>query len=217
VTLEAEDVDAYLKSRSSNFRQQMRRARRKLEKEGAVFRTAATPEEIDRDLDAFERLHNARWEHRGGSAALVEGVDAMLRQAGRDLLEGGRLRLDSIDVGGRTVSSQLYLAAGGEVTYWLGGFDDDFGSYKPALVALVEAIADSLRRGDDRFDLGPGDQDYKYRLADGKEELAWVTLVPPGPAHLLGRAALAPTQARRALAARLPEDARERVKKLLRR
>src|SRR5829696_7040879 len=54
-----EDVDAFLGSRSSNFRQQMRRARRKFDKDGGTFRIAQTREEIERDLADFQRLHLA--------------------------------------------------------------------------------------------------------------------------------------------------------------
>jgi CelD/BcsL family acetyltransferase involved in cellulose biosynthesis len=133
------------------------------------------------------------------------------------MIADGRLRLDSIDVGERTIASHLHLAAGGEVTYWLGGFDDDFGSFKPSLVALVEGIGGALRRGDSRFDLGPGAQDYKYRLADGEDQLCWATLVPPGPRRLLASATLVPQVARRAVGDRLTPERRERLKALGRR
>ena len=67
---------------------------------------------------------------------------------------------------GKVINSQLFIAAGGEVSYWNGGFDDDYANLKPSLVALVDAVRMSLERGRTRFDLGPGGQEYKYRFSE---------------------------------------------------
>jgi CelD/BcsL family acetyltransferase involved in cellulose biosynthesis len=154
-----------------------------------------TAEELERDLAAFVRLHHARWEGKGGSAALTPERERMLAAACRELLDSERARLWSIDVEGRTISSQLFVVAGGEVAYWLGGFDEAFAAQRPALLALVVAIEDAFRRGERGVDLGPGAQDYKYRLADGDEILEDVTVVLGGP---LARVQLAPGRLRRA-------------------
>jgi CelD/BcsL family acetyltransferase involved in cellulose biosynthesis len=211
------DVDAFLGTRSSNFRQQMRRARRKLDKDGGSFRVASTAEEIERDLHDFERLHTARWEWRGGSTALTSGTGDMLAEAGRELLDSGRFQLLSLEIDGKVVASQLFLGAGTEMSYWNGGFDDDYASYKPSLIALVEAIRTSLEAGITRFDLGPGAQEYKYRFSDTQDLLVWQTLIPPGPRYLAARAAFAPKQARHAFSKRLTREQKDKIKRLLRR
>jgi CelD/BcsL family acetyltransferase involved in cellulose biosynthesis len=217
LALAADDLDGWLKGKSSNFRQQMRRMRRKLEKEGAVFRMAQTPEEIDRDLAEFERLHRARWDWRGGSMSLTPGSDGMLREAGRALVGEGRFRLVSIELDGKVINSQLHVAAGGEVSYWNGGFDADYSAFKPSFVGLLHAIGDALERDDVRFDLGPGAQDYKYRLADGEDLLERVTLIPPGPRHALARAAWAPIQLRYAITERMTPEQKLKLRELLQR
>jgi CelD/BcsL family acetyltransferase involved in cellulose biosynthesis len=212
VALNADDLDGWLKARSSNFRQQMRRMRRKLEKEGATFRVATTPEEIDRDLAEFVRLHTARWDWRGGSMSMTPGADEMLREAGHALVADGRFRLTSVEVDGRTINCQLHVAAGGEVSYWNGGFDDEYASFKPSLVGLVDAIGDALARGDERFDLGPGAQDYKYRLSDGEDVLEWMTLIPRGRRYARSRAWFAPVQARYAITERMEPEQKQRLR-----
>jgi CelD/BcsL family acetyltransferase involved in cellulose biosynthesis len=178
----AGDLDAWLGTRSSNFRQQMRRARRKFEKDGGVFRVAAGEEDLERDLPVLERLHQARWADRGGSAAMTSGIDRMLADVGGALVSSGRFLLISMEIDGRVISSQLFLAAGNEISYWNGGFDDagELAAYKPAMSGLVEAVRISLERGYTRFDLGPGAQDYKYRFSDTHDDLVWQTLIPPG-------------------------------------
>jgi CelD/BcsL family acetyltransferase involved in cellulose biosynthesis len=217
VPLEGGDLDGWLGTRSSNFRQQMRRTRRKLEKDGFTFRTSSTPEEVDRDLEAFQRLHNARWDDRGGSAALTPGTDRMLAEAGRGLIPEQRFQLISLEREGQVVNSQLFLAAGNEISYWNGGFDDDFASYKPSIVGLVEAVRASLEQGYERFDLGPGAQEYKNRFTDQQDEVVWQTLIPPGRTYTLARALFAPRQAKKGIAERLTPEQKQRLKRFLRR
>lgn len=216
VPLSGGTVDEWLGTRSSNFRQQMRRARRKLEKDGGAFRVAGSPEEIERDLAHFERLHNARWDWRGGSSALPTGALAMLADAGR-ALGPERFQLVSLEIDGRVINSQLFLSAGREMSYWNGGFDDGFASYKPSLLGLVEAIRMGLAQSRTRLDLGPGAQEYKNRFSDEGDEVLWQSLIPRGPRYGLARGLYAPAQVRHELGHRLTSAQKQKLKRLLRR
>ena len=151
----------WLAARSANFRQQMRRAWRRLEAKGA---------RLTRDVDVagFARLHRARWDARGGSGVLTHGVEAMIEDAAARL-GPDRLRLFTLVVEDRAISSHLFLAAGGRVTYWLGGFDDDYAREHPGQVVILKAVEDAIGRGDDLLDLGAGDQSYKRRFATGED------------------------------------------------
>jgi CelD/BcsL family acetyltransferase involved in cellulose biosynthesis len=217
VTLDGGDFEAWMSAKSGNFRQQMRRSRRKLEQAGAVFRTAATADEAAARLADFERLHRARWDPRGGSGALKPGVMEMLRDAARALVEKDRLRLDTIDVGGRAISSHLFVSAGRETGYWLGGFDEEFAAQRPSMIALLAAVESGFERGEARLDLGPGGQEYKYRLADSEDRLEWLTLIPPGPQHRLAMALFTPRRVRYAITSRMSEEMKAQLRRLLRR
>jgi CelD/BcsL family acetyltransferase involved in cellulose biosynthesis len=208
--------EAWFAGRSSNFRQQVRRKRRKLDSAGAVFRRAGQ-DELERDLQAFARLHHERWDWRGGSSALNPGIERMLLEAGRGLVDENRFRLYSIEIEGEIVSSHLFVAAGREVSYWNGGFDARWHAHSPSLHSILQALEEALELGEGRLDLGPGGQEYKYRLADGEDQLEWHTLVPPGPRYALARARLAPYQAKWALSRRLSAEHKEKLKRLLRR
>jgi len=178
LALEADDVDAWLKARSSNFRHQMRRFRRRLTEAGAVWRVTEQPEELATDIAAFEQLHRSRHEWRGGSDAFPPGAEAMLAEAGRE-------------------------------------FDDEYGQLRPSYVGLVDGVAAAMEAGHERFDLGQGTQHYKYRFADGEDELEVVTVVPPGSRRLIGRAAYAPAQLRHAISSRLSPERKEWIKRKL--
>lgn len=216
VTIGGLDYEDWLAAKTKNFRQQARRFRRRLEQEGAQFRIAAA-DDVERFVSAFVALHGARWEGRGGSNALVEGLEPMLVEAARELLPAGRFRAYGIEAGGSLISVQLFISAGAEVSYWNGGFDEAWQRHKPAQQTLLFAIEDAIGRGDRRIDLGPGAQDYKLRMADGEDSVETETLVPRGAAYPLARARLAPYQARAGLSRRLTPDAKRRLRRLLRR
>jgi hypothetical protein len=62
---------------------------------------------------------------RGGSGVLSRRVERMLEAASVDLVTDLRLRLWTLELSGTTISAQIFLAGGGEVSYWLGGFDEN--------------------------------------------------------------------------------------------
>jgi CelD/BcsL family acetyltransferase involved in cellulose biosynthesis len=205
--------DGWFAGRSSNFRSQMRRAQRQLAELGGVLRQAE-PEELDDALTAFARLHHARWEDRGGSGSLNSGIEQMLREAAAQL-PGDRFRLWLIELDGEIVNAHLFVAAGGVVSYWLGGFDERIAALRPALITILAAIEQAFASGDRRVDLGAGGQDYKYRFADGDDQIEWLSVVPPGRGSLRVRRQIAAARLRRGLADRLPEHHRARVKGML--
>src|SRR5829696_1798394 len=214
VTLGAGDVDAWLRGRSTNFRGQMRRFRRRLEDAGAVFRVTERPEDVDADLAEFERLHSLRFADRGGSDAFPPGAREMLREAGRNLLPSRRFRLASIEIDGRPIASHLFVAAGSEISFWNTGFDDAYGHLRPSYIGLVDAVAAGFEDGYARLDLGVGEQDYKYRFADSEDQLEWAALIPRTGRSALARAAYAPDQLRYAITTRLEPDQKERLRHL---
>ncbi|HEY7875046.1 MAG TPA: GNAT family N-acetyltransferase [Actinomycetota bacterium] len=216
LALDAPSFDEWLSTKSSNFRQQMRRGRTQLEKLGATFRMAGSEDELRSDLRAFSRLHRDRWAGRGGTNVLSAPVETMLVEAGRRMLDG-RFRLWSLEIGDELVSSHLFLVAGGEVSYWLGGFDQRWARYKPSIQVLLAAIEDAWERGDARVDLGGGSQDYKLRFTDATERLDWVTVVPPGWRRPVTRAAVATVRARRKALSKLSPQLQARVRSLVRR
>ncbi len=174
--LDQPSMEAWLATRSRNFRQQLGRARRKLENAGAELRISDASD-IDRDVDALSRLHHARWRARGGSRALNPRVETMLKRAAR-ALGRDRFELLSIDVDGVSISAHLFVRAGGTRAYWLGGFDDRWAACRPSIQVLAAAVEAGIASGDAWLELGPGGQHYKYRFADSEDTLAWVTLTP---------------------------------------
>lgn len=210
----SDPYDRWFAARSSNVRSQIRRKRRVFDDAGAVFRFSGT-EDVVRDVKAFIRLHHARWSGRGGSGVLTPDVEAMLLESGSEMVASGCLLVWCLDVEGEPVSVELFLSAGGTISYWLGGFDEAWGKHGPAIVALFALVERVGGRGSCRLDLGGGDQDYKGKLATGEECLRWAAIVPRtatwGPALVR----FAPAVARRQLGSRISPERKAELKKLL--
>jgi CelD/BcsL family acetyltransferase involved in cellulose biosynthesis len=208
------DLDSWFKTKSSNFRRQMRRFRRRVDEAGAVHRVTESEDQIVADLAEFERLHRSRHEWRGGTDAFPPGASEMLAEVGRRLLPSGRFRLASIEIDGKAINSQLYLSAGKELTVWNTGFDGEYANLRVSYIGLVDGVEAAIEGGFDRFDLGPGTQRYKYRFAEGEDELETVAVVPPGARRVVGRLVYAPDQLRAAVAQRLTPEQKDRIRRL---
>lgn len=203
--------DTWMASKSPGFRANSRRRNRRLAELGGLLRLSG-PNELKNDLESFASLHHRRWRSRGGSGVLNERIERMLASVAREKEGEPRIRLWCIDVDGQTISAHLFLAAGGEVSYWLGGFDERWAYLGPGMLAILAAIRHALTAGDSRIDLGAGGQEYKYRFADDADTLSWSLLIPPGLGAPLARVQLLRSEARMRLAQRLPPRAKRALR-----
>jgi CelD/BcsL family acetyltransferase involved in cellulose biosynthesis len=134
----------------------------------------------------------------------------MLTAAVPSLIASGGARLHYVDVDGEIAAAALFLCAGREISYWLGGFDERHARNSPSILLLADAVRSSLALGQDRLDLGAGEQEYKQRFADDRSDLEWVRVVTAtGPRRLLARSLLRVTEAAYTMARRLPPGGQE--------
>ena len=215
VRLEQDDFEGWMATRSGNFRSQVRRARRALSRAGGSVRRSADPAQLDRDLAAFLRLHEARWESRGGSGVIGVEVQAILADAGPALLVGGHLDLWCVEVGGEVVGAQLWLRAGVVTTMWLSGSDDAHAALRPAMLIMAAAVEDGFDRGLSTVSLGSGGQDYKRRFAGEEVAVEWWVLPLLGPRLALTLGEVEIRRARRELGRRLGEERKARLRGLV--
>jgi CelD/BcsL family acetyltransferase involved in cellulose biosynthesis len=215
--LTGRDYEGWFASRPSHFRQEARRRRRHLEQRGAEFFLAETAEEVVDALDAFFRLHLSRWQGRGGSRVLNEKVQAMLLDAALALVPETRFRIWTIRAEGEVISAHIFVAAGGEVAYWLGGFDEAWAKLGPAIQTVLKALEHAWAHGDTRMDFGAGAQEYKYSFAESQDVLESVIIAPRSARFPLTRLQLMPRLAREALSTRMSPELRDRLNRLRRR
>jgi CelD/BcsL family acetyltransferase involved in cellulose biosynthesis len=192
--------------RSRNFRSEMGRLRRKVESAGGALRALDGEEERANGIVILLALHARRWEGRAATNLTRPGVEGLLREAAATL-GPERLRLWVAELDGRLISVQLFVAAGGEVKYWNGGWSEDHAALKPSMLTILAALEDAISREERRLDLGAGRHPYKLRFANGEDALAWGTLVLRTRRWLRTSAEFAPRNLRyraKLLARRLP-------------
>ncbi len=181
VTLRERSFEAWLAGKSANFRGQMRRLGRQFEAAGGSARCAGE-QTLSADVASFLRLHAVRWQGIDGESNLVAHgarLAPMLEAAGRELLAQQRFELRLLEIGGETISAQLFLHAGGQVLYVNSGWDERFAKLKPPMLGLLGAVENAFAHGEQRIDLGLGEQSYKRRFADGSDPVAWTVVLPP--------------------------------------
>lgn len=180
VCMREDSFDSWLAGRSAKFRSSMRRLSRRFDEAGGSSRMS-TDDTFRADIATFMRLHLARWEGReSGMVSFGAGLPAMLEEAARMLPGEGRFRLWVAEVAGEPISADLYLAAGGEILGWNGGWSERFRKLSPPLLATMRTIKDGFERGDRRLDMGLGDESHKTRFTDANDPVAWSILMPLG-------------------------------------
>jgi CelD/BcsL family acetyltransferase involved in cellulose biosynthesis len=188
VSLEVGGWDEFLAARSSNFRQQVRAAERRLEERGLAFRQTDS-ERLRRDLDDLFRLHRARWP---GSPWFAD-AEAFHRDFAAVALERGWLRLWMLELEGRTAAAWLGYRFAGIESYYQAGRDPALQKERIGFVLLAHTLREALADGMDEYRLLRGDESFKYRFATSDPGLEMLAR----PNGVLGRAALALRTARR--------------------
>jgi CelD/BcsL family acetyltransferase involved in cellulose biosynthesis len=195
----------WLRSRSRNFREQVRRRERRLARSYDVaVRLCDDPDRLDPDYATLVRLHQARF--GAGSRAFDPPRDALHREFAGQALERGWLRLWTLELDGRPAAAWLGYRMGGSEWYYQAGRDPAFERDSVGFVLMVHTIRDALNAGMSRYRLLLGDEPYKARFANADHGLE--TTVYVGGAK--GRAALAAVRAARLA----PKPVRDRVRRL---
>jgi CelD/BcsL family acetyltransferase involved in cellulose biosynthesis len=193
--------DEFLATCSSNLRGQIRRKRRRLEREhGARFRLAEDRQRLDEDFNTLVRLHQARW---GEPRAFTDDRTAFHRDFAAIAFERGWLRLWFLEVDGRAVAVWYGLRFGDVEWYYQSGRDPEWDSWSVGLTLLARTMQGAFDDGLSAYAFLRGDESYKRRFATKDGGLATVGL----PRGALGRAAISAARA----AKRMPPSVRHRV------
>jgi CelD/BcsL family acetyltransferase involved in cellulose biosynthesis len=184
--------DEWFEGRSRNFRKESRRHFRRLQEEGVTTRIAHDPEATA----ALMRLHEARWEERGGSD-VQGGAARLIDRAATSLGPEDRLQVVMLETAEGPISAELVLRADGMAALWAGGFDPAWGRHAPGTQTMLAALQAVAAEGVETADLGGGFHAYKRRMADENAPIVWRTLFPRGARYPLIRLRLAPKHARR--------------------
>jgi CelD/BcsL family acetyltransferase involved in cellulose biosynthesis len=177
--------DELLKTRSANFREQVRRKERKLAREHELeYRFCDDPARLDDHLDTLFRLHLARW---GESGTWLTGTEAFHREFASRALERGWLRLWLLELDGRPVAAWYGFRFGGAELYYQAGRDPAWERSSVGFVLLAHSIRAAIEDGANEYWFLEGSEGFKYRFASDDPGLETIAI----PRSLRGRAAVA--------------------------
>ena len=200
--------DQYLATRSSNFRQQVRRFTRRAERDhGMNLRRTESRDQIATDIATLFDLHDLR--HGGASSLRGTTARAFHADFAAAALEKGWLRLWFLELDGAPVASWYGWRLGGRYAYYNGGFDPAWSAARPGLVLMSGVIEAAFAEGAAEFDLLLGDESYKARFAERNPTVSDVTFARAFP-HGASMVTYGGYALRRA-ARRIPSSVRSRL------
>jgi CelD/BcsL family acetyltransferase involved in cellulose biosynthesis len=182
IRLEGHTWESYLATLGSEHRYSFKRKWKRLQQDFAVRLEEVTTEE--QCLDAVSlviKLHNLRWQDRGGSDAFCSEAMAKFHREWAELaLKRGWLRLFVLRLNDKPAAC-LYGFCYRQVFYFYqSGFDPAFANYGVGLVTMGLAIKNALEAGATEYDLLHGDERYKSHWSHNSRDIGRLELYPPG-------------------------------------
>jgi CelD/BcsL family acetyltransferase involved in cellulose biosynthesis len=157
------DWRQFLGTRSRNFREQVGRRERRLQREHDVhYRLADDPDRLNADLDVLFALHRARW---GAGSMLTERGERFHRAWAAEARRAGWLRLWFLELDGRAVAAWYGLRFAQREFYYQAGRDPAFESKSVGFVLLAHTIRAAADDGMHEYRLLRGGEAYKSRFA----------------------------------------------------
>ena len=201
LNLRGQTWEGFLAARTPNFRQQVRRRERKLERErGLRFRLATDPDRLDDDMTTLFELHAARWGDESRSFVGTRG--RFHRDFAAHALRQGWLRLWFAELEGSPAAAWYGMRFGRDDYFCQSGRDPREEAWSVGFVLLSHTIREAFGAGQDTYRLLRGGETYKDRFADGDAPVD--TLLSPhgvtgGAAVVTVRTAARSRQARHVL------------------
>ncbi|MEO0530812.1 MAG: GNAT family N-acetyltransferase [Planctomycetota bacterium] len=183
------DWDAYLRSRSTKTRHEVRRQRRRLERQHHVEFVRFRPEALrhgngDPHWTAYAQclaIAEKSWQASSadGNTLSNDSVAPLLVDAHQQAARLGMLDMSLLLLDGQPAAYYYGYHCDGEVVGLRTGYDPD-ATGGTGSVLIGHLIEDSFARGDTRLDLGVGTQQYKRRLRTNVEKTSRLTHIARG-------------------------------------
>jgi hypothetical protein len=163
-----------------------------LEEEGRLgYRISQTRDQVASAVDAYIEQHKARWATKGGSIYHDPVQASFLKDISVASAERGQGVIYEVLIDGKLASQQLCIRDGKVMHMYKIGMDDQFRTYAPGFLSVHFAMNEARKEGFVEFDLGPGPEDYKYKVG-GKDRFTHNIQGKRGGMMLLSKASHLP-------------------------
>jgi CelD/BcsL family acetyltransferase involved in cellulose biosynthesis len=160
-----EPYDTFLSKLSGQFRKNLRRCARLLEKEFKVeYMECSSAHSLNQNMNSFFNLHQARWTSKGSAGVFAESKlrDFHLNIA-RAFLKKGWLSLSFLKLSGRLVAAHYGFKYRSKLFSYLSGFDPSYSKYGVGTLLLFHVIHNCFKQGLAEFDFTRGAEEYKQK------------------------------------------------------
>lgn len=164
ITFQTDVWDDFLRGKSKNFREQLRRRERKLGKQFEVRVRMATAATLASDLETLFTLHVRRW---GKDAPFASDRERAFHEDFASVaLERGWLRLSVLELDGRPAAALYGFRFAGVEYFHQSGRDPSLDAHSVGSVLLFHTVRAAIEDGMSEYRLLRGDESYKSHLAD---------------------------------------------------
>jgi CelD/BcsL family acetyltransferase involved in cellulose biosynthesis len=155
--------DEYLARLRSKERHELKRKRRRIEREhpDARLRTA-TEETLDVDLKTFVEMHRGTEGHKGHF--MRPEIAGFFERVAHAFAPLGWLRVDFLEVGDRAVASTFSFEVEGRFYLYNSAYEPDAARLSPGLILVSLLLESAVERGMKVFDFLRGPERYKFEL-----------------------------------------------------
>ena len=179
------DMEAFLASKSRNFRSQYRSSCKKLEQLGDVhLRYAGTDIAIPEAIAVLARLHRQRFAEESASFR-TEAYVRFHTHLAQAFFARGWLWLVVLEVAGEPIAARYDYVYSNKVWCMQGGWDPRYGAIRPGMILTGTVIKWAIERGLAEYDFLCGEEQYKDRWASAERRMTSVQAF--NPATVVGR------------------------------
>jgi CelD/BcsL family acetyltransferase involved in cellulose biosynthesis len=179
----ADGWEGFLRERSGNFREQVRRRPRKLAREHRLrFRLVDGSRNLQSELDVLFRLHAARWAATASALLVHEGFHRAVTELAA---QRGWLRMWVLELDGQPAAALHGFRFAGVESYYQAGRDPRWDRHRVGFVLLAHAIQRAAQDSVAEYRLLRGGEEYKYRFATADPGLETIG-VPRSPLAAIG-------------------------------
>lgn len=155
--------EEYLASLGSKDRHELKRKRRRLQREHPDMNVRrATEGTLDDDIAAFVDMHRGTEGHKGHF--MRPEIATFFERMARAFLPLGWLRLDFLEIGSQPVATTFGFELGDTFYLYNSAYEPNFGRLSPGLILVATLIEETIAKGTKTFDFLRGPERYKYQL-----------------------------------------------------
>jgi CelD/BcsL family acetyltransferase involved in cellulose biosynthesis len=163
VLLLPDSWDSYLKQLKSKERHELKRKRRRIEREhpDTTIRSS-TDETLEGDLKLFVEMHRGAEGMKGHF--MRPEIATFFERVAHAFSPIGWLRMDFLEIGDRAIASSFGFELDDRFYLYNSAYEPEFGRLSPGLVLVSELVKEAIASSTKVFDFLRGPERYKYQL-----------------------------------------------------